>query len=100
MLSFLKSITNRFKLCWKLLFGSYKHFVILNVSKEQFAELEKYDFPGEHHVANVEVKFSGLQKHQVFQLLEYSYKHMDFAEMVLSKAEFQAKVFEKFEKNI
>ncbi len=100
MLTFLKNITNRLKICWNLLFGHYKHFVLLNVSREQYGELVKYDFPDKDHVASVEVEFGGLQKHQVFQLLDYSYKHMDFAEMVLSKAEFQAKVFEKFEKNL
>ncbi|WP_207428857.1 hypothetical protein [Pedobacter sp. SYSU D00535] len=100
MTTTLKNFVKRIKLCWKLLFGRYDHYVLLNISDDQFQTLEKYDFPLTSHVADVEVEFGGIQKYQVFQLIEYSCRHMDFAEKVLSKAEFQAKVFEKLEKDV
>jgi hypothetical protein len=80
----LKIIILRLKICWNVLFGKYKHYLLINIDKPNLIKLledEPFQIDGFH---------CGLQPYTYFKIIKSLAATKDDIDMVLDKAQFEA----------
>ena len=77
-------LKNRLKVCWNILFGNYKHFIIFNIQNDDFIDFSKgYKYEVDFH-------WIGMNSYLSWCLLKDVSDMKTDVDMVLIKAKEQA----------